>query len=109
MSLDRLKAALGRRLPISFEYNKEGKTPGPREGNPHAVFILRRKDKSESTKVHILQTDGVSDSGQEFPSFRMFDLEEISQVQVLENRPQFEPSEEYNPEWDGYKFVIAKI
>ena len=28
------------RKPISFEYNKQGKVPGVRIGNLHAVFIF---------------------------------------------------------------------
>jgi hypothetical protein len=63
MSLEILKEAIKKRLPIEFEYNKEGKIPGLRKGNPHAVFIMRKKDGSESTKVHVVQTSGVSDSG----------------------------------------------
>ena len=109
MSLDNLKNAISARKPITFEYNKLGKTLGERIGNPHAVFIFKRKDGTESTKVHIVQTGGVTDSGQEFPSFRMFDIEEIANVVVLNDLPKFTPSEDYNPTWDGYAFVIAKI
>ena len=108
MSLDILKEAIEQKAPISFEYNKQGKVEGVRVGNPHAVFIMRRKDGTESTKVHIYQTDGVSDSGQVLPSFRMFDLEEITNVKILE-LSAFEIAEQYNPEWDGYKFTIARV
>jgi len=94
---------------VSFEYNKQGKTPGLRVGNPHAVFIMRRKDGTESTKVHIVQVGGVSDSGQEFPSFRMFDLSELSDVEIDQSEGGFEISDDYNPEWSGYEFVIAKV
>lgn len=109
MSLEKLRDAIAARKPISFEYNKPGKTPGVRIGHPHAIWVLRKKDGAESTKVHIVQVDGVSDSGQEFPSFRMFDLSEISTVSVLFDLPVFTPDEKYNPEWDGYTFVIAKV
>lgn len=109
MALEVLKAAIATRKPVSFQYNKQGKTPGPRVGNPHAVFILRRKDGTESTKVHIVQTGGVSDSGQEFPSFRMFDLGELSDVELEASASQFEVSNDYKPEWIGYEFVIAKV
>ena len=50
--------------PVSFEYKDD---TGNRTGNPHAVFVLRRKDGTESTKVHIEQTAGVSNSGKPFP------------------------------------------
>lgn len=109
MSLDAIRTAINQRKPISFEYNKPGKTPGNRIGNPHAVWVMRKKGGTESTKVHIVQVAGVTDSGQEFPSFRMFDLSEISMVQILTDSPEFQPNHKYNPEWDGYTFVIAKI
>ena len=109
MSLETIKKAIEERNTISFTYNKPGKTPGERLGNPHAVWVMRRKDNTESTKVHIVQIDGVSDSGQELPSFRMFDLNEIGDVEILFKMGTFEPSVDYNPEWNGYTFVIAKI
>lgn len=109
MVMNVLKEAINKRLPVRFQYNKQGKVAGVRVGDPHAVFIMRKKDGSESTKVHIVQTDGVSDSEQELPSFRMFDIDELSEVSIVESGPQFVPSTKYNPEWEGYQFVIAKI
>ncbi len=109
MSLEILKEAIEKRMPISFEYNKQGKTPGIRVGNPHAVFVMRRKDGSESTKVHVVQTSGVSDSEQEFPSFRLFDLTQLSNIKILAVDTPFDVSDKYNAEWDGYKYVIAKV
>ena len=101
MSLSEIKQAIKEQKPISFTYNKVGKTSGVRVGNPHAVWVMRRKDGTESTKVHIVQVSGVSDSGQKFPSFRMFDLNEIDNVSMNEESPNFEISEQYNPEWPG--------
>lgn len=109
MSLEKLRDAITVRKPISFEYNKPGKTPGARIGHPHAIWVMRKNDGTKSTKVHIVQVDGVTDSGQEFPSFRMFDLTEISAVSVLLDLPTFTPDGKYNPEWDGYTFLVAKI
>lgn len=109
MSLSELKRAIEGRKPISFTYNKPGKTPGERFGNPHAIWVMRKKDGAESTKVHVVQTAGVSDSGQDLPSFRMFDLEEIGNVCVLDSEAQFVIDDKYNPEWTGYTFVIAKV
>ena len=109
MSLQTLKDAIEKQIPVSFHYNKPGKTPGKRIGNPHAVWVMRKKDGTESTKVHIVQTKGVSDSGQKLPSFRMFDLEILSEVKLLEDHKKFDISEQYNPEWNGYDFVIAKV
>ena len=109
MSLEILKEAIGKMMPITFEYNKPGKTFGLRFGDPYAVYVMRRKDGSESTKVDIVQTDGVSDSGRKFPSFGMFDLTELSKVKIETKKKPFEISEQYNPESDRYKYVIAKV
>lgn len=109
MNLDILREAIRNQLKVSFEYNKPGKVSGKRIGDPYAVFIMRRKDGSESTKVHIFQTSGVSDSGQKLPSFRMFDLLELSDIEMLTPSQIFNVTSDYNPEWDGYKFVIEKV
>jgi hypothetical protein len=111
-NLDILITAIKSRMPISFEYNKPGKTPGQRIGNPHAVFIFTSKAGVKSTKVHIVQTEGVSDSKDEkpFPDFRMFNIEDLSSIITLEVSSKFEPYyEKYNPEWEGYKDVIEKV
>ena len=109
MIIETLKNAIKKKVVISFEYNKPGKTAGSRTGNPHAIFIMRKKDGTESTKVHIVQTSGVSDSGQALPSFRMFNIEDLSNVVICESVTTFQVSSEYNSEWDGYKYVIEKV
>ncbi|HHQ6722388.1 TPA: hypothetical protein ACSTNG_002150 [Serratia fonticola] len=109
MPLKLLKQAIEQRKPISFEYNKAGKVRGERIGNTHAVFIMRRKDKTDSTKVHIVQTSGVSDSEKDFPDFRMFDITEITNIAILDAEPDFAIDGRYNPSWDGYAHVIAKV
>lgn len=109
MSLESIRNAITSNKPISFNYNKTGKIQGLRIGNPHAVWVMRKKDGTETTKVHIVQVGGVSDSGQEFPSFRMFDLKDVGDVSVLHDSPEFTPDEKYNPEWDGYTFLIEKV
>jgi len=113
-TLEMLRYAIEKRLPISFEYNKEGKVTGKRIGNTYAVFIYTAKNtRIQSTKVHIVQTSGVSDSleSNPFPSFRMYNIEDLSELLVLEDSECFAPPyhENYNPEWDGYKDVIAKL
>jgi hypothetical protein len=52
-SLKLLVAAIKSRSPVSFHYDKAGKIPGLRIGNPHAAFIMQRKDGTESTKIDI--------------------------------------------------------
>lgn len=110
--LDVLILAIKNRKPVSFEYNKEGKVQGKRMGNPHAVFIFTSKAGEKSTKIHIVQTDGVSDSKEisPFPDFRMFNIEDLGNMILLEESLVFEPYyEKYNPEWEGYKDVIEKV
>lgn len=110
--LDTLIVAIKSRKPVSFEYNKPGKVAGIRIGNPHAVFIFTSKAGATSTKIHLVQTDGVSDSVDlsPFPDFRMFNIEELSNMVVIEDSPVFEPYyEKYNPEWEGYKDVLEKV
>jgi len=109
MSLQLLIKAIQERKPISFEYNKAGKVAGIRIGNPHAVFIMRKKDSTESTKVHIVQTSGVTDSNPNFPDFRMFDIVELSNIKIIDGKPPFVINEKYNPESEMYKYVIAKV
>ncbi|MDB5133781.1 MAG: hypothetical protein JWP37_384 [Mucilaginibacter sp.] len=113
-TLEVLKQAITSRNHISFEYNKEGKVQGVRIGHPYAVFIFTAKNTNiQSTKVHIVQIDGVSDSkeGKPFPSFRMYNIEDLSNVFVLLEKGAFAPPyhENYNSEWDGYKDVIMKV
>ena len=110
--IDMLIESIKKMKPISFEYNKPGKTTGRRIGNVHAVFIFTAKSGEQSTKVHIVQTSGASDSKDRkpFPDFRMFNIEDLSGIEILEKVLKFEPYyNKYNPEWEGYKDVIAKV
>lgn len=107
--LEKLISAIKNKNVIEFEYNKPEKIPGKRIGNPYAVFIFTSKEGKQSTKVHLVQTDGVSDSKNvPFPTFRMFNIEDLSNINIL-NKIFSEIHENYNPEWDGYKDVIEKI
>jgi len=108
MTMETIKKAIEKRRQISFEYNKPKKVKGKRIGNPHAIFVMHLKDGSRSTKVHIFQTGGVSDSSN-LPDFRTFDLEDITNVTYYEDDKPFEISSKYNPNWEGYKDVIIKI
>lgn len=109
-NLDKLIKAIKEKRIIEFEYNKVGKTLGKRIGNPYAVFILTSKDNIKSTKVHLVQTDGVSNSkdSSPFPNFRTFNIEDLSEV-VIKDEKFTDIHESYNSEWDGYKDVIEKI
>lgn len=107
--LEILTKAIENRLPISFQYNKPGKTEGTRIGNPHAVFIFTSIKRVISTKLHIVQTEGVSDTGDKgnFPFWRPFNIEYISDVKILENSGRFEIEEGYKP--DSYDNPLAKV
>lgn len=112
--LDTLIQAIKNKQQISFEYDKEGKIKGKRIGHPYAVFIHTAKNsRVQSTKVHIVQTNDVSDSTERNPppSFRMFNIEEMTNVTILTDRDPFSPPfhENYNSEWEGYKDIIAKV
>jgi hypothetical protein len=106
--LELLIESVEKRLPVSFQYNKPGKTEGVRIGNVHAVFIFTAKDGTETTKVAVYQTDGVSDTAQEIPGWRpLLNIEHVSDVKILEDLGQFEEADGYNA--DSYDKPIAKI
>lgn len=109
-NLDILINAIESKKCIQFEYNKVGKTPGKRFGNPYSLFILTAKSGVQSTKLHLVQTGGVSDTNDlnSFPEFRMFNIEDLTKIEILSDF--FEPNHpKYNPGWEGYKDIIAKI
>ncbi len=109
MTLDKLKNAIEAQKMVSFTYNKLDGPSGKRYGNPHAIYIIRKIDDSESTKVDIVQVGGVSESKREFPSFRTFDLDKLEDVEMDDSQEKFTISEQYNPVSDRYKFVICKV
>ena len=109
MPFKTIQDAITQRRTIVFEYNKLGKVRGRRIGNPHAIFIMHLKDGPESTKVHIFQIGGVSDTSQTLPDFRTFDLTDLASVIFTDDHQTFEVSSKYNPNWDGYKYAITKI
>ncbi len=109
-NIDKLIEAIQDKKVISFEYNKPGKTSGIRIGNPYAIYIFTAKSGKQSTKVHIVQTDGVSDTKDinPFPEFRTFDIQYLNNI-IIKN-DTFKPTNpKYNPEWEGYDEVIAKV
>ena len=124
-NIDLLIQAINSKKPISFEYNKEGKKTGERIGNPHALYIFTPKDetKPKTTKLDLVQTFGVSDSkeGDDYPDCSQFDIDQISNVVVLIDEPDFEVlltkfdkkqgvmKNIYNAESERYKDVIAKV
>lgn len=106
-TLQILKNTIADKVPIQFNYNRPGKTPGIRTGNPHAVFIKRLKSGEEQVYVHVWQTGGVSDSGPELPGWRQFFLNDMSDVMPLPDRAPFVIAPGYNSAY--YEFPIVKI
>ena len=111
-TIEIVSEAIRLKKPISYEYNKPGKTPGQRTGNPYVVYNFTAKSGQRSVKLHIVQTSGVSDSDdrQPLPSFRTHDVVQLSNVRVLHGEPDFIPNHpDYNPNWEGYDDVIAQV
>ncbi|MBK8055666.1 MAG: hypothetical protein IPK35_20930 [Saprospiraceae bacterium] len=112
-NLELLIKAIETKKPVSFEYNKEGKTPGVRTGNPHILYVQQYTDttKPKNSKVDLWQTSGVTDTSdtKPLPSWRNFFFSDLINIVIHEDHSQFEIAEGYNPESDRYKEVIAKI
>lgn len=109
-NFEAIKLAIEKRKPISFEYPKRG--PGKRYGKPFALYIFTTTKGIESTKVDIVQTGGVSPSQDEepFPSWRMPNIEEIENVQILDDQESFVPTfPGYKPNSKRYNKIIAKV
>ena len=76
------------------------------------LLIQSYRLQIKSTKIHLVQTDGVSDSKLEkpFPDFRTFNIEELTDIKILEDLESFETFiEKYNPLWEGYKETLEKV
>ncbi len=103
--------AIQLRKPIAFEYIKEGKVQGGRIGNPHIIFSGVTKDGIARTWSHIVQTEGVSDTIQVFPDWRMFIVEYVHNPRILSDRSSFSIFDGYNPESHIYigTHVIARV
>lgn len=101
--------AIAQRKPIEFEYNRPNKIFGMRVGNPHILFSGTTKEGLDRIWVHIAQTGGVSDTLEVFPEWRVFIIEFISNVRILNTEPIFELQDGYNPNAAMYANTIAKV
>ena len=112
-NLDLIVEAITTKKPISFKYNKNGKAPGVRIGNPYVVFNYTTKSGTQNTYVHLVQTDGHSQSNRDViscPEFRTLKMEDISNVKILASEPSFDPDHEgFNPASELYKNAIAVV
>ena len=97
--------AIELRKPVRFRYVKEGKNPGVRIGNPHALFV---HPSTRNLQVEMYQTDGVSDSDlNEGLPWRKFLVEFFKDAEVLSEVPDFLVGEGYNP--DSFLYYEAKM
>lgn len=110
-NIEKIIEAVRQQKSIEFEYVKEGKVYGKRTGNPHIIFSGVTKDGIPRTWSHIVQTEGVSDTLQTFPDWRMFIVESIQNIRILEKEANFEIFEGYNPESHVYvgTNILAKV
>jgi hypothetical protein len=106
-----IKQAIREQKSLSFTYDKSDKASGTRFGNPHAVFRVSSKGGKRSTKVHIVQTGGVSDSESlnSKSDFIIFDLRYMNNIQVKNKQESFEIDHRYNPDLMTYNDLIQKI
>jgi hypothetical protein len=104
--IETLKEAIKRKKCITFEYIKAGKVRGWRHGNPHVIF---GHPSTDNLCTHIYQTGGVSDSKEELPGWRLFLMEHILDLNILEDQPCFEAAPGYNPLSAMYINVVEKI
>ncbi|OHA87738.1 MAG: hypothetical protein A3A96_02090 [Candidatus Zambryskibacteria bacterium RIFCSPLOWO2_01_FULL_39_39] len=108
-NIDLLKLAIQKHKPIEFEYIQDNKPIGKRFGNPHAIFEDTTKGGIEAVYTHIVQTGGVSETLKEFPDWRMFFVDKIKDIKILENEPSFSIQDGYNPFSVMYSRAIYKI
>ncbi len=103
--LGALRSAALKRQSVQFEYSAPEKVHGLRVGNPHAGWA---NSSTGNLLVHIMQTEGVSDSGG-LPRFGTFKVQHIQNVVVLHDRGPFEPDPKYNRHWSGYANALFLI
>jgi len=109
-TLSLLKKAIEEKKSISFKYNKPWKVEWVRVWDPYAVYIFTAKSWEQSTKVHLVQTAGVSDTvPSKFPDFRNFNILNLSEIVILEEKINYPLNEKYNPESTMYDNIICKL
>ncbi|MFT7183774.1 MAG: hypothetical protein ACI9QC_000096 [Oceanicoccus sp.] len=110
-TLTLIKKAIREQKAMSFTYDMPDKASGTRFGNPHAIFRVSSKSGRRSTKVHIVQTGGVSENEKLSPksNFIVFDIRYINNVQVKSKQDSFEIDHRYNPNLFTYQDLVQKI
>lgn len=102
-----IKEAISLKKPLEFEYVRGDKIKGRRVGNPHCMFM---HPATKNIEVHIFQTGGVSDSDLNVSlPWRLFLIDFIENVRVLNDSPSFSIAEGYNPDSSLYVNSIVKV
>ena len=101
-----IEKSIDGRIPISFEYNKPGKTPGERVGDPHALYLHKT---TGNMLLDVYQTSGISDSIKEFPDWRPFSVDYITNIKFHEDEAPFDIAPLYKPNSPQYIKVIKKV
>ncbi len=107
--LDQLAAAINSRTPVVLEYQRQGKTPGPRYGNPYAIYMVRTKDHPEGRwYLDWYQTDGASERGK-LPDWRQLILTDVVFLNSQHDLAPFNIIDTYKPNSERYNQVFAKV
>lgn len=94
-----VRQAINLRRQLEFEYEGEGKAPGPRTFNPYVLFRTR----NGPLYIDGVQTAGASTSGS-LPGWRQFSLENVVKAVLLKEVFDLDP--EYDPSAPRYKSGI---
>lgn len=98
--------AIKLRKTITFDYKEpHAYVRTIRVGNPHAIFEHK---KTHNILVDIYQIDGQSTDRYKIPGWRMFDIENISNLRIIEDS-NFLVQNDYNSFSSKYISCIAKI
>jgi hypothetical protein len=103
-TLELLKKAIKIGKPIRYEYNREDCVIGIRYGNPHAIYI---HPETKNLNIDIFKTNGVYTKIKP-PSWNIYIINYISNVEIFEEKPEFENAPKYKPNSERYKKAIIK-
>jgi len=107
MNTELIKSAISSKSQVEFKYQKKSEFPNRRIGNPHALFIDVTKDGEDRLYLDLMQTGGESNEPTELPDWRVFLVDRMSSITILDTR--FNTDINYNPNSVRYSRAIAKI
>lgn len=107
MNTELIESAINSKRQIEFKYQKKNGLPDRRVGNPHALFVNVTKDGMERLYLDLVQTGGQSEKPTDLPDWRVFLIDHMSDVMLLDEH--FNTDKNYNPNAIRYSKAIAKI